>query len=116
MRMSESELNNLLKNSHAKVRGDIRIPVPNVEPSPSIKVKKPYEDEAFNSPVIITIHSFRYRGDTDGIAAKWTIDAFVKAGILKDDSTKYVSEVRYKTTKIKKPDEERTVVTIHEVE
>ena len=60
------------------------------------------------------MHSFRHRGDTDGPIFKWTLDSIVESGLLKDDTVQEVSEIRYKTTIIRKPEEERTVVTIQE--
>ena len=69
----------------------------------------------FKSPVEILIHSYRKRlCDVDGISAKAAIDGLVKCGILKDDTPKYVEEVRFKQTKIKSPAEEKTEIIIYE--
>jgi hypothetical protein len=113
---SEAELNKLLKNSHAKVRNSIRSQTPHVEQDPFDEAKRAYEIKAFDSPVIITVHSFRYRrADPEGLCFKHHLDCIVKAGILVDDSCEYVEEVRFKQTKIKKPEEERTVISIQSI-
>lgn len=117
MRISNiHELRALLKNSHAKIRDNIQLSPSTIQSSSVNELKKPYEDEAFDTPVIIIVHSFRYRGDTDGPIFKWTLDSIVESGLLVDDTTKEVSEIRYKTTIIKKPEEEKTIVTITEGE
>ena len=54
----------------------------------------------FDSPVCIHIHSIRSRlVDSDGVSAKAAIDGIVKAGVLQDDSAKYVKEVSYSQEK-----------------
>ncbi len=71
------------------------------------------EVERFTSPVCIHIHSIRKRlVDTDGISAKAVIDGIVKVGLLEDDTTEFVQEVRYTQ---EKGAEEKTVITIREV-
>lgn len=68
----------------------------------------------FNSRVRITIYSARKRlADPDGISAKAAIDGLVKAGILEDDSAKFVEEVRYRQEKTK--GEESTRIVVEEV-
>ena len=114
--MSEPEFNQMMKGSHAKVRDNIQPPPPNLEQNFSNGITRPNEVKAFESPVSILIHSYRHRlCDPDGISGKWWIDAIVKAGILKDDTAKEVKEVRFQQTKIKKPDEEKTVFVIQEI-
>ncbi len=64
----------------------------------------------------ILVHSYRHRlADADGISAKAAIDGLILSGVLKDDSPKYVKEVRYRQTKISTKEPESTVVTIEEV-
>ena len=66
----------------------------------------------FNSPVCIHIHSIRKRlADPDGISAKAAIDGIVQAGVLVDDSAKYVKEVSYSQ---EKGTPEKTIITITE--
>ena len=67
----------------------------------------------FNTPVCITVHSYRHRlADPDGISAKAAIDALVKAGILTDDSAKEIKEVRFRQTKIRLSEDEKTQIII----
>lgn len=69
--------------------------------------------QRFNSPVCIIIHSYRRRlADPNNINTKAAIDGIVKAGILTDDSPKQIKEVRFKQTKIKAPEEEKTEIVI----
>lgn len=68
----------------------------------------------FDSPVRIHIHSIRKRlTDADGISGKAAIDGIVKAGLLQDDSPKYVKEVSYSQ---EKGLPEKTIITITEIE
>jgi hypothetical protein len=71
---------------------------------------------AFDSRVDIEIVSYRSRlADADGISAKAAIDGLVAAGILRDDSAKEVSEVRYRQVKVKNEADEKTEIVITEV-
>jgi hypothetical protein len=64
----------------------------------------------------IEIVSYRTRlADADGISAKAAIDGIVMCGILRDDSPKEVSEVRYRQVKVKNESEEKTEIVITEV-
>ena len=115
-RLSETDFKILMKNSHAKIRNNTPRKTPYLEPDFSNAVERSNEIKAFDSPVNVFIHSYRYRlCDPDGISCKWALDAIVKAGILVDDKSENVKEVRFRQTKIKKPEEERTVITIEEI-
>jgi hypothetical protein len=71
---------------------------------------------AFDSRVSVEIVSYRSRlADADGISAKAAIDGLVAAGILRDDSAKEVSEVRYRQVKVKNTSDEKTEIVITEV-
>jgi citrate lyase beta subunit len=71
------------------------------------------EVQAFDVPVRIHVHSIRNQlADCDGISAKAAIDGLVKAGLLRDDSVKWVKEVSYSQEKTE--GEESTVITIEE--
>jgi len=71
--------------------------------------------QRYDTPVCIIVNSYRKRlCDPDGISAKAVIDGIVKAGILSDDTTKQISEVRFKQTKIKSKEEEKTEIIIQE--
>lgn len=70
----------------------------------------------FDSPVSITVISHRVRlCDPDNVSAKACIDGLVHCGILRDDSPKEVSEVRYRQVKVKNREEEKTVIEIESV-
>ncbi len=57
----------------------------------------------------INIHSIRKRlADPDGISAKAAIDGLVEAGILTDDSIKYVEKVSFSQEK----GEDETIITL----
>ena len=65
------------------------------------------------TPCCIHLRSYRHRlADSDGISGKAAIDGLVHAGILPDDSTKYVKEVRYSQEKISTKEKEYTVIEI----
>jgi hypothetical protein len=79
----------------------------------SLEAKK---GSRFNSPVCITIISYRSRlCDADGISAKAAIDGLVHSGILADDSPEFVQEVRYQQVKCKSKEDEVTYLLIEEV-
>ena len=70
----------------------------------------------FTSQVDIFVDHYRTRfADPDGLSAKAVIDAIVRAGILGDDSTQEVREVRHRQFKVQSISEERTEVQIQEV-
>lgn len=59
------------------------------------------------------MHSKRYRlADSDGISAKYVIDALVLGGVLADDSPEFVKEVRFSQEKISKDKPEETIITV----
>jgi len=118
LHLSELELQNILKKGHVKInRNNVQSSTPDLECSACDEIKKPYEDQAFDKRVIITVHSFRHReADPDGLCAKYHIDAIVDSGLLIDDKTKYVKEVRHKQSKIPKTEDEKTIITLKEIE
>lgn len=70
----------------------------------------------FDSPVSIHIHSKRKRlTDADSISAKAAIDGLVHAGLLQDDSPKFVQEVHYSQERTEKDEPEETILTIKEI-
>jgi len=70
------------------------------------------EIASLNPPISIHIHSKRKRlVDADGVSAKAAIDGLVHAGVLPDDSPKYVSQVSYSQ---EQATEEETVIYIWE--
>jgi hypothetical protein len=67
--------------------------------------------------VSIHVHSKRKRlVDADGVSAKAAIDGLVIAGVLEDDSNKYVKEVSYSQEKIQKGEEEEAIIEVYEDE
>lgn len=68
-----------------------------------------------NPPFDIYVHVIRKRlCDPDGISAKAAIDGLVKAGVLPDDSDRFVKKVSYTQEKAAKDEEEKTIITIVE--
>ena len=96
-----------------KVRDSVALQVANMERAVRNEQVEAKKSPRFDSPVSILIHSRRCRlTDADGVSAKAAIDGLVKAGVLQDDSQKYVKEVRYSQEKVKTKAEEQTVITI----
>jgi len=74
------------------------------------------EIKGLDSRVNIHVISYRRRNhDPDGISAKAVIDGIVRRGILPDDSTKEVNEVRFKSIIIKGGEKEKTEIIIEDV-
>ena len=64
----------------------------------------------FDSPVRIRVLHYRYRfADPDGLSVKAALDAFVRGGILRDDSAKEIKEITHEQIQIYKPEKETTV-------
>lgn len=75
------------------------------------------KDPAFDTRVRITIVSFRKRlADSDGISAKAAIDGLVHAGVIKDDSAKFVEEVAYRQVKVATEEQQKTQIIIEAVD
>lgn len=77
--------------------------------------KAPYEPFAARVSVDVCSHR-TCLADADGVSAKAILDGLVRCGLLPDDSAKYVTEVRYSQVKVKNKSDEKTVVTLTEVE
>ena len=61
----------------------------------------------------IHVHSRRHRlADPDGISAKAAIDGLVLSGVLPDDTTDEIQEVTYSQEKIRKKEQEETIITL----
>jgi len=70
----------------------------------------------FDTQVRITVISYRVRfTDSDNCCSKYAIDAIVEAGILRDDSPKYVESVTHLQVKVRTKAEEETRLIIEEV-
>lgn len=62
----------------------------------------------------IHVHSRRKRlVDPDGVSSKAIIDGLVKAGILEDDSVKFIEKISYSQ---EKSDNEETIITIQSID
>ena len=89
---------------------NIAICVANVEQNSSYAPMAEEEAKGHHPPYDILVHSIRNRAaDIDGISAKAAIDGLVHAGILGDDSAKWVKSIKYTQEKGK---EEKTIIDI----
>lgn len=114
MRLTEEELDEILKRGNAKVRSETSIQTPNSKLDVGCKQMEKKKNARFTSPVNIGVHSIRKRlTDPDGTNAKYIIDGIVKAGILIDDGPDFIREVRFTQEKAKGREEE-TIITIEE--
>jgi len=88
-----------------------------VESTPSGQPLATNENTAFRSRVSLTIYSYRARTcDPDGVSGKAAIDALVHCGVLSDDTTKEIAEIRYPAPiKVKNAEDEKTVIVIEEI-
>ena len=88
------------------------VPAPDLESDISNAAFSTHGIKTLDTPVNIRIISYRKsRHDPDGISAKAAIDAFVRTGILADDSTEQVKKVTFESRKSK---EEKTIIWITE--
>ena len=66
-----------------------------------------------NQQCWVGVLHYRYRlADADGLSTKAVVDAIVRAGILEDDTTQCVGEVRHRQIKISKAENEKTVIAM----
>lgn len=66
--------------------------------------------------VRITFYHYRKRlTDHDNLSTKAILDGIVREAILRDDSPKFISEVRQRQIQIKSPEKERVMVLIEEI-
>lgn len=81
-----------------KAKSDNRpaVSAPDVESDSQHGSTAAHVDQEVHSRVCIHVHSKRRRlADPDGISAKAAIDGLVKAGVLRDDSAKYIEAVTF---------------------
>lgn len=103
-----------MNDDEKEMRGCIAHPDANLERFAKYAPMATEKMPRFDTPVYLLCTSYRKRlADTDGISYKAFIDGIVKAGILEDDSAKFVKEIRYK--QFKTTGEEKTVIEIIEV-
>lgn len=97
------------KNSHCLVHPDA-----NLERFTKYASLAAEEMPRFDTPVRLLCTSYRKRlTDPDGTSYKAFIDGIVKAGILEDDSSKFIKKIEYQ--QFKTTGEEKTVIEIFEV-
>jgi len=71
------------------------------------------ENQGLDTRCRIHIHSRRYRlADPDGISGKAAIDGIVNSGILANDSAQEIESVTYSQERIKKSEQEITIIDI----
>jgi hypothetical protein len=98
-----------------KSHSNIRLPNANLEPTSGDGPLGPQEGQGFSPQARcrVVVYSYRLRHtDPDGISAKALLDAVIEAGIHQDDSSKFCESFTSKVIKIKKPDEEKTILEI----
>lgn len=62
----------------------------------------------------IIVIARKIRGvDPDNLCPKYFIDEIVKAGIIPDDSSKYVESIEKRVEKVKTKEEEKTIIEIY---
>jgi hypothetical protein len=90
--------------------------VTHLEPLASDEPLATGKGAAFVARIDITVVSYRSRlADADGISAKAAIDGLVMCGILADDSTKEIREIRYQQVKVKNASDEKTEIILERV-
>ena len=66
--------------------------------------------------VRVVFDHYRHRlADPDGLSGKAALDAVVRAGLLEDDSAKFVAEVTHRQHRIAREFPERTTITLEPV-
>ena len=111
--------NRYLKGNHigtAKIINSAAVRLPIMERDTSRQSVGEKTNPRFDTPVRLRVISYRVRlTDADNCCAKYAIDGIVEAGILRDDSPKYVQSVTHEQVKVKNKSEEKTVIEIEEV-
>ena len=71
--------------------------------------------DPFAVPVVVTVTQFCIRPpDVDNSPVKVVLDGLRHAGLLKDDTPEYVSEVRLRSRKVRREEDERIEIRIEE--
>lgn len=72
--------------------------------------------QRFITPVRISVHHYRHRlCDADAPSIKAALDGIVHTGVLRDDSTKEIHEIRHRQFKIPATEAEKTIFKIEAV-
>lgn len=86
----------------------------NVEPNPVNAAFRAGTIARFSAPCRIHFHHVRKRlADLDNLCGKAVLDQLVRVGVFADDSPQQVAEVSHSQSK---GDQEKTIVTIEEIE
>jgi len=76
--------------------GRAGLPAADVEPGAGDEREGACPIEAFDEAVDLRIVSYRRRlADTDGLCAKWVIDAIVAGGLLEDDRQDCIERIEW---------------------
>jgi hypothetical protein len=102
-------------NGKANNGHKVALSTSDLEPNTPSKQMEAIRLKSLATPVRIHFLSRRIRlTDSDGASAKAVIDGLVRAGFFPDDSPKEISEVSYSQEKIKKGEEEETLIYIYQ--
>ena len=113
MRWTEDQYNDFLRRRDAGNKNSAAGSAGNVEQASCYEPVGAQEIPRLDSPCRIHVHSLRHQlADSDGISGKAAIDGLVHAGILEDDSPRYVEEVSYSQEKIGTKRQEQTEIII----
>lgn len=113
IRMSAEEIRLHQLKVHGKAKNRNTDSHADVEPDAGDAPLGAQKVPLFSSPVCVLVTHHRKRlVDTGGASEKWAMDAIVRAGVLKDDSAKYIEDIRHKQIKVKKGEQEKTVFEI----
>ena len=114
MRLTEEEFERLM-NERKIAKNRSAHPSPYVERparhEPLAKKKSQRPDKKYR---IHVCHRTNREADTDGRSIKATLDGIVIAGILPDDSAKFIKEITQSQEKI--VGDEETIITITEID
>lgn len=89
------------------------VPAADVEPDPGDASDGAKADARLDSRCRIRVHNRRHRlTDPSGCSDKAAVDGIVRAGVLRDDSAKYVKEITHSQEKVAKTEPEETIITI----
>ncbi len=88
-------------------------PVADVESNPKREPKRPDGHQKDGEMCRVYVHNIRKGlADSDGISGKAMLDRLVEEGLLIDDAPSEVEWVRHTQEKIKKDEEEATIIRV----
>ncbi len=113
-RMTEDEYRQLLQDMQDRNRGknSKRQPDPSNGIKAKAKGKKRVKAES-KGKYRIVVTARRVRAiDPDNVFCKFAIDELVRAGVLPDDSSKFIEEITKKVEKVKSSSDEATIIEV----